>query len=147
MKEYITVYLSGEGLFGPNDSWRKEAMRKFYKIAKYDEVKICVVNPTDFVATDASVADRQTKSFLFSKIRQSDIVLCNLSNTSTDPYVAAEVQYAVDNHINVIGIDGVNVCGWVKHVDCDAVFSTLEEAVMYIKEYYAEAMRPINIGA
>lgn len=149
MKECITVYLSGEGGFGPvaESNWRRDIMQMFYKIARYDEVKMCVINPTDFVLGTGAVTDRQIKAFLFSKIRHSDVVICNLSNTEINPYVAEEIQFAVDSHINIIGIKGENSSTWIEHVDCDAVFGTMEEAVRYIKDYYMRAIEPINIGA
>lgn len=149
MKECITVYLSGEGGFGPiaEGNWRRDIMQMFYQIARYDEVKMCVINPTDFVLGTGAVTDRQIKAFLFGKIRHSDVVICNLSNTEINPYVAEEIQFAVNNHINIIGIKGNNSCTWIEHVDCDAVFDTMEEAVTYIKEYYMRAIEPINIGA
>ena len=138
MQCVTTVYLSGSG-----SDWRQEAMAKFHKIAKYDDTKICVVNPTDFVGGEV-ITDRQIKSFLFDKIRQSDIVICNLRGTEHDPYTASEVQYAVDNHITVLGIRGEDACSWLEHVDCDAVFGDVEEAVRYVRNFYVASSKPLG---
>lgn len=148
MKQCITIYLTGSGIFcGHDDGWRKDAMAMFYKIAKYDDIKICVINPSEFVRK-GNIADRQIKSFLFNKISCCDVVLCNLWRTNNDPYVASEVQYAVDHHIPVIGVRGLNACTWIEYSDCDAVFDSLGNAVEYIKDYYMKSMKPIEfIGA
>lgn len=143
MKQQITIYLSGEGTFSSNSNWRKEVITQLYKIARYDDMKICVINPSNF-ASNYSITDRQIKSFLFDKIRKSDIVLCNLCNTENDPYTSAEVQYAVDNHINVIGIKGTHACTWIENVDCDAVFWTIEDAIDYVRKYY-QIMSPVTM--
>lgn len=148
MKPCITIYLSGEcSTFGPNrgSRWQDKAISELYKIAKYDDIKFCIINHGSFTIDDESITDRQIKAFLFNKIRQSDIVICNLENTERNPYVAQEIQYASSNHINIIGIKGNFACSWLT-ADCDAVFDTLEEAVTYIKEYYIKTELSMNVS-
>lgn len=143
MKQCITIYLTGSGIFrGRDNDWRKDAISMFYKIAKYDDMKICIVNPSDFVHKNG-IADRQIKSFLFNKIKYSDIMLCNLQDTESDPYVASEIQFAVDHCIPIIGVRGTNSCTWLEYSDCDAVFDNLTNAVEYIKHFYMLSMRPL----
>ena len=86
------------------------------------------------------------KSFLFNKIRNCDIVLCNLNDSIDSPETCVEIQYAVDNYIPVIGYGRKNAFSWAVNVDCDVVFDTMEEAVAYIKKFYLASSAPLEVG-
>lgn len=69
------------------------------------------------------------------QILHSRIVLVNLNNTTTSPGTAQELQYAVDHDIQVIGFGTENVYPWLK-VDCQAIFTSMLQAIDYIADYY-----------
>lgn len=142
-RDYITVYLAGACEHVPD--WRKDAMAAFYKIAKYDELKACVINPSDY--DQQNQTDRQIKSFLFSKIRQSDVMLVNLNYSSKCIGLAQEIQHAVDQYVPIVAYGRLDVHPWLANVDCDVVFNTLEEAIEYIRDYYMASSVPIGVGA
>ena len=142
-QNYITVYLAGPCANEPDEGkeWRKEAVAAFRKMDKYDGLKACVIDPTDYFsyADPVHKTDKQVKNFYMSRLKDCDVILVNLRNTKTSPGTAMEVQFAVDHNIAVIGFDAAESYPWISNVDCDVVFNTLEEAIIYIKNYYIKS--------
>ena len=147
-KNCVTVYLAGACKYEPDEgqSWRQEAKNAFRKIDRYDALKSCVIDPTDYFTYKSPThkTDKQVKSFYLSQIKRCDVLLVSLKNSTTSPGTAQEVQFAIDNNISVVGFDPVNSYPWLEKVDCDVVFDTLQEAIKYIKDYYMKAMQPIK---
>ena len=146
-QNYITVYLAGACFNEPDEGkeWRRRAVNAFRQIDKYDSLKSCVIDPTNYFSYSepAHKTDKQVKAFYLSKIKECDILLINLNGSRFSVGSGQETQYAVCNHIPVIGFGRDNVYPWLN-VDCDVVFDTMEEAIVYIKNYYMVSAQPLK---
>lgn len=149
MKDFIKIYLAGacKNVKDEGKAWRNEIKKAFYIIAKYDNLYSCVIDPTEYFSysNPTHKTDKQVKSFYMSQIRKCDILLVNLNQSEDSCGTCMEVQYAVDNHIPVIGFGNDHVYAWLK-VDCDVIFDKIEEAIDYIKKYYMKSAQPIRIS-
>lgn len=147
-QNYVTVYLAGACFNEPDEGrgWRQDALNAFRKIDKYDELKSCVIDPTAYFSYSNPIhkTDKQVKAFYMSKIKGCDVILCNLNGSMFSVGTGQEIQFAVCNNIPVIGFGKEDVYPWLKNVDCDVVFDTLEEAVSYIKNYYMVSGQPVK---
>lgn len=50
---------------------------------------------------------------------------------------AQELQFAVDNHIPIIGFNDYDSYEWLPE-DCDVIFKGINEAIDYINDFYLE---------
>ncbi len=149
-KNFIAVYLAGACANEPDEGrkWRVDARQAFNSIVKYDNIQVCVVDPTDYFSYSYPVhkSDKQIKAFYMSKIRKCDVILVNVNNSKTSPGTCMEVQHAVDHNIPVVGFGKENAYPWLMNVDCDVVFDSLQEAINYIKDYYMKSTQPIKVA-
>lgn len=81
--------------------------------------------------------NKQVKQFYLSRIRKCDLVLVNLEHTNTSIGTAQELQFAVDNHIPIIGFNDYDSYEWLPE-DCDVIFKGINEAIDYINDFYLE---------
>ena len=130
MKKTVSIYLVNDNL-----GWQTSAMTSFNKLSSYFGYSIYVANPSifSFKKDDA----KKEKRYCFSKLMQSDIVLCCLNGSMLNPMIAQQIQYAADAHMPIIAYGSTDIDPWIMD-DCDAVFKSLEEAVEYIREYYLD---------
>lgn len=134
------VYLAGACAHVDDEGklWRERASEMLNKIAGWQGVKVDVVDPTAYFTYSEKKhkTNKQVKDYFLYKIRQCDIVLCNLEDTDKSCGTAQETQFAVDHHIPVIGFGTKNVYPWIAEVDCQVAFDTMSEAIDYIRDYY-----------
>ena len=141
MSRQFRIYLAGacKGLPDEGREWRKEAENNFYDIQenKYDHIKI--INPTHYFNRDGSnmISNKQVKKFYLSQIRECNLVLVNLEHTNSSIGTAQELQFAVDNHIPIIGFNNNDSYEWLPE-DCDVVFNEMRQAIFYISDFYLE---------
>lgn len=144
----ITVYLAGACVNEPDEgrSWRQEALVAFRKIDRYDNLKTCIIDPTYYFTYSNPMhkTDKQVKAFFMSKIKDCDVLLCNLNGSKYSVGTGQEVQFAVCNNIPVIGFGTEDMYPWLANVDCDVVFDSLQDAISYIKNYYIVSAQPIK---
>lgn len=137
-KRYI--YLAGacKNLDDEGAEWRERATKMLEQAAEWQEVKLKVINPLDYFsyAEHKHKSHKQVKSFYMNKIRSCTLVLVNLNDSDGSVGTGQELQFAVCNHIPVIGFGKDNVYPWLAEVDCEVAFETLTEAVDYIRDYY-----------
>ena len=105
--EKLTVYLAGacRGMHDDGKEWRVKAENIFKNISEAKDVTIKVINPTRYFDRDGgnTITNKQVKQFYLSRIRKCDLILANLEHTNTSIGTAQELQFAVDNHIPIIG--------------------------------------------
>lgn len=77
------------------------------------------------------------EQFYLSRIRKCDLILVNLEHTNTSIGTAQELQFAVDNHIPIIGFNNYDSYEWLPE-DCDVIFTGINEAIDYISDFYLE---------
>lgn len=133
MKE-LKVYLSGTY---SATNWRKEfaSWIKNYNDLFYD-CKLTIYDPTDYFKNEGN--SKQVKNFYLNHlIKNSDVVLVNLSHSLNSIETAQELQYCVDHNIPIIGFGGTYVSKWL-YEDCDVVFDFLNEAIEYIVDYFTK---------
>ena len=141
MKNSLGIYLAGP-CFNQEDegrAWRKKASEDIEWAADVTGTLINVVNPLDYFsyAECKHQNDKQVKQFYLDQIKHCRLVLVNLNNTVTSPGTAQELQYAVDNNIQIIGFGDKDVYPWLS-VDCQVAFETMDQAIDYIVDYYME---------
>lgn len=138
----LRIYLAGACKNVPDEGkmWRDQATKMIEQAAEWKNCSVKVINPLSYFtyAENKQKSHKQVKSFYMTKIKNCDVVLCNLSNTNFSPGTAQELQYAVDNQIPIIGFDTENAYSWLVDVDCDVVFEKITEAVDYIRDYFME---------
>ena len=135
-KKYI--YLAGPVKYEEDGGtgWRQDV----YKYSKNrDWTSYKVFDPTEWFAySDENIyhlSDRQVREYYFHAIKNSELVLVNLSGTDRSIGTGMEVQYAVDHDIPVIGFGDTDVYPWIAD-SCTVRFNTLKEALYYIEIYY-----------
>ena len=141
MKNSLGIYLAGP-CFNQKDEgrvWRNRAVGDLKWAAEITGTSINVINPLDFFsyADCKQQNDQQVKRFYLDQIKHCRLVLVNLDDTVTSPGTAQELQYAVDNNIQIIGFGTKDVYPWFL-VDCQVVFETMDQAIDYIIDYYME---------
>lgn len=139
--EKLTVYLAGacRGMHDGGNEWRLKAENIFKNISEIKDVTIKVINPTRYFDRDGgnAITNKQVKQFYLSRIRKCDLVLVNLEHTNTSIGTAQELQFAVDNHIPIIGFNNYDSYEWLPE-DCDVIFTGINEAIAYINDFYLE---------
>ena len=137
--EKLTVYLAGACKFEHDGGkeWRTKAENIFKYISEAKDATIKVINPTRYFDRDGSntISNKQVKQFYLSRIRKCDLVLVNLERTNTSIGTAQELQFAVDNHIPIIGFNNNDSYEWLPE-DCDVIFKGINEAINYIGDFY-----------
>ena len=134
-KKYI--YLAGPVKFEEDGGtgWRIEA----YKYSKdRDWMSLKLFDPTqwfDYSYDEYHLSDRQVREYYFHAIKNSELVLVNLSGTDKSIGTGMEIQYAVDHDVPVIGFGTEDVYPWIMD-SCIVCFNTLDEALKYIEIYY-----------
>lgn len=139
MKKF-KIYLAGACRDVPDEgaTWREEATNKLKKVAEWMNAEVDIVNPVKYFtyANNGGNTSKQIKSYYMSQLKTCDLVMVNLKGTSTSVGTGQECQYAVDNHIPIIGFNNDNSYTWIADVDCDVVFETMNVAIDYIRDYY-----------
>lgn len=134
------IYLAGACYNEPDEgrAWREKATEILKQVESWVDKNVVVINPTQYFSYSENKhkTHKQVKNFYMNKIRNCDLVLCNLNNSAASVGTGQEVQFAVDHHIPVIGFGTENVYPWIEEVDCDVVFSNMVEAIDYIRDYY-----------
>lgn len=135
------VYLAGacRGMHDGGKEWRLKAENIFKNISEAKDVTIKVINPTRYFDRDGgnAITNKQVKQFYLSRIRKCDLILVNLEHTNTSIGTAQELQFAVDNHIPIIGFNDYDSYEWLPE-DCDVIFKGINEAIDYINDFYLE---------
>ena len=138
----LRIYLAGSCRYAPDEgrAWREQATKMLEQTAEWKNNDVLVINPLNYFTYSENnhKTHRQVKNFYLNKIKNCDVVLCNLSGTSHSPGTAQELQYAIDNHIRIVGYDITDAYPWLVEVDCDVVFEKITEAVDYIRDYFME---------
>lgn len=118
---------------------RLKAENIFKNISEAKDVTIKVINPTRYFDRDGgnAITNKQVKQFYLSRIRKCDLILVNLEHTNTSIGTAQELQFAVDNHIPIIGFNDYDSYEWLPE-DCDVIFKGINEAIDYINDFYLE---------
>ena len=136
----LKIYLAGrcKGLPDGGKEWRENARKILETIAETAGKKVVVFDPTEYFGYEVQrhKTQKQIKEFYYHVMRQCDIVLLNCVGTDTSIGTAQEVQYAVDHDIPVIGFGEERAYPWITEVDCQVVFSSIHEALDYIRDYY-----------
>jgi len=140
MSDVIRVYLAGPCFFEEDEGkgWRSKAEQMLKTATADKDIKIKVINPTDFFTYSEAQhqSDTQVKKYYMDQILHSRLILCNLDRTRTSPGTAEELQYAVDHDIPIISFEtGDEVYPWLK-VDSQCVFGSMLQAIDYIVDYY-----------
>ena len=140
MSELLRIYLAGPVQYEEDGGtgWRSKAEQIFKQAAEDKDIRIKVFNPTSFFTYEDAKhqSDSQVKNYYMDQILHSRLVLVSLDHTATSPGTAEELQYAVCNHIPIIGFgSGDNIYNWLK-VDCQCIFPSLLQAIDYIIEHY-----------
>jgi len=139
MSNTLGIYLAGPCFNEPDEgaAWRQRAKDVLEKTAEDHGCSIKVVNPVNYFSYSEAKhqSDKQVKRYYMDQILHCRLVLVNLENTATSPGTAQELQYAVDHDVQVIGFGSEKVYPWLK-VDCQAVFTSLLQAIDYIADYY-----------
>lgn len=138
--ETIKIYLAGPAYFEEDEgrSWREKAGQMLETATADKDVKVKVIDPMSYFGYSEvkHQSDSQVKNFYMDQILHSRLILCSLDHTRTSPGTAQELQFAVDNNIQIIGFGGDDeIYPWLK-VDCQAVFPSMLQAIDYIVEYY-----------
>lgn len=136
----LKVYLAGacRDVDDEGAGWREEATKKLNKVAEWVNAQIVVINPVKYFtyANNSGNSSKQIKAYYMSRLRDCDLILVNLKGTATSVGTGQECQFAVDNHIPIIGFNDDNSYPWIAEVDADVVFSNLNLAIDYIRDYY-----------
>lgn len=139
MSEELCIYLAGPCFNEPDEgtAWRLRAKDVLEKTATDHGCSVKVINPVSYFSYSEAKhqSDTQVKRYYMDQIKHCRIVLVNLNNTTTSPGTAQELQYAVDHDVQVIGFGTENIYPWTK-VDCQAVFTSMLQAIDYIADYY-----------
>ena len=138
--EVFKIYLAGPVQYEEDGGrqWRDKAEQIFKQTCVDTSVTVKVFNPTSFFNyEDANhQSDSQVKNYYMDQILHSRLVLVSLDHTNTSPGTAEELQFAVCNHIPIIGFTtNDEVYNWLK-VDCQCIFPSMLQAIDYITEYY-----------
>ena len=135
----VTIYLAGACRDAPDEgaAWRESATEKLKAVAAWCDTSIKIINPLDYFSYSRNQykSHKQIKEFYLSKLKNSDIVLCNLEGTATSVGTGQELQYAKDHEIPVISFNAINSYQWLE-VDSQCVFNNITEAIDYIRDYY-----------
>lgn len=136
----LSIYLAGrvKGLDDEGKGWRKDIAEKLEAVAGWCDARVDVFDPTKYFSYSESKhhSNKQVKDYYFSRIRKCDLVVLNCDDTNYSIGTAQEVQFAVDNHIPVIGFGTKEMYPWIIEADCQVVFNSVHEAVDYIRDYY-----------
>ena len=132
----FTIYTSGATKNVPlefSKQWRKD-VAEYYKNS---DCKVNVFIPDNYFMYDTNEpkTTKQCRTHFLHKVKTSDIVIVNLSETLNSVGTGMEVQKAIDNDIPVIGFGTKNVYPWLED-SCDVIFDTIQEALEYVTEYY-----------
>ena len=132
----FTIYTSGATKNVSSEfskQWRKD-VAEYYKNSDY-KVNVFIPDNYFMYGTNEPKTTKQCRAHFLYKVKTSDIVIVNLSETLNSVGTGMEVQKAIDNDIPVIGFGTKNVYPWLED-SCDVIFDTIQEALEYITEYY-----------
>lgn len=140
MSEVFRIYLAGPVKYESDngDTWRQQAVKFIKQAAEDYDCNVKVINPNDHFSYDENNAqsDRQVKQFYMDQILHSRLVLVSLDGTNTSPGTSAELQFAEDHKIQIIGFEtGREVYNWCK-ASCQYTCPSLLGAISYICEHY-----------
>lgn len=134
MKIFLSGAMSGLDKEQYN-SWRIKAEKLF----KHYNNSIIVINPATYYNFDMDInsyTDREIREFDLNAVRNSNVVLVNLSTDSIG--TSNEEREAEIHNIPIIGFaPHNNIHPWMKE-PCNKICDTLQEAVEYIVTYYSE---------
>lgn len=138
------VYLSGackNETYEERASWRRKCGEWFNDFSN----DFTVFNPVDYF--DYSRGDHQSELEVFKfehrKVKEAAVILVNLKNANQSVGTIAELAWAYEKDIPIIGFyDGENdishVHEWIKLM-CDRTFDgkdAMNNALEYIEDYY-----------
>lgn len=136
----LKIYLVGrcKGLTDGGKEWRENARKILKTIAETAGTKVIVFDPTEYFdySSQKYKTQKQIKEYYYQAMRQCDLVLLNCNGTEFSIGTAQEIQYAVDHDIPVIGFGEDHTYPWITEVDCQVVFSSIHEALDYIRDFY-----------
>jgi nucleoside 2-deoxyribosyltransferase len=140
MSEVFRIYLAGPVKYESDngDTWRQQAVKILKQATADKDYVVKIINPNDFFSYEDGNAqsDRQIKQYYMDQILHSRLVLVSLDGTNTSPGTSAELQFAEDHGIQVIGFEtGREVYNWCK-ISCQCTFSSLLSAISYICDHY-----------
>ena len=137
--ETFKIYLAGPVKYEDDGGtgWREKATEIIRQATNDLDIKVRVFDPTKYFTYDevSHQSDTQVKKYYLDQILHSNIILCNLTRTTTSPGTAEELQYAVDHDVQIIGFGDEEVYPWLK-VDCQCTFPSMLQAIDYIVDYY-----------
>lgn len=137
--EIVRIYLAGpcKHLADEGKEWREKAATMLNQAAEDVGTAVKVINPVDYFSYSENKhqSDKQVKKYYMDQIKHCRLVLVNLESTELSPGTAQELQYAVDNNVQIIGFGEKYIYPWLL-VDCQAVFPSIHTAIDYIRDYY-----------
>ena len=139
MSKPITIYLAGGCKNEPDEGkgWRREATEKIRTTAGWEEKRVEVIDPTEYFSYSGKrhKHDKQVMDYYYWRIRNSDVVLVNLNRSEDSCGTCMELQYASDKEIPIVGFGTEGVYNWTIPL-AQVQFSTLTEAIDYLRDYY-----------
>ena len=138
-----SIYLAGAmGCFKDTPElmtkWRYKATKLLNLCAKNKDIKLEIVNPTEYFTFDIirHKSEKEIMEYDLWHVTHSDLILVNLDHIHDSPGTIIELYEAKRNKIPVVAFsDDFKLHPWIN--ECiSRVEDNLENAIKYIDEFY-----------